>query len=176
MSFGWCGEKTRLVPLDRAKHFENAILWLNDPETTEHLLTGDFPITRLAEEAYFERVMKESKEDVPFAIETPEGRHIGFIGLHGVQWQHRVGVCGIIVGDPEFRGRGYGSDALRVQVRHAFDVLALRMLMAEVMADNLASRKAMEKAGYREIASIPRRYWQRGEYRDALLFAQYVED
>lgn len=176
MSFGWQGDKTRLVPLDKAKHFENAILWLNDPDSTTYMLSGDFPITRLAEEEYFDKAMKATKDEVQFAIETLEGQHIGFIGLLTVEWQHRVGVAGIIVGEPAFRGRGYGSDALRVQARHAFEVLGLRMLMAEVMTDNLASQKAMEKAGYREIARIPQRYWRRGAFRDVILFVQYVED
>lgn len=176
MSCGWQGEKTRLVPLDKAGHFENALLWLNDPDTTEHLLVGDFPITRLVEEAYFDRMMKESKEDVPFAIETLEAQHIGFIGLHGIQWQHRAGAGGIVIGDHAFRGRGYGTDALLVQAYHAFDILGLRMLMAEVLAGNAASQKAMKKAGYREIARIPQRYWRRGAYRDVFLFALFRDD
>ena len=176
MSFGWAGEKTRLVPLDKAKHLDNALLWFNDPESTTHLLIGDFPLTKLAEEAYFDRVMKECKEDVPFAIETLEGRHIGFTALHNLQWQHRTATCGIAIGEPNLRGQGYGPDALRTLTRYSFDVLGLRLVMSEVMAENSASQRMMEKAGYREIARIPQRYWRRGDYRDALIFAQYAEE
>lgn len=35
MAYGWTGEKVRLVPLDKAKHFENALCWLNDPDITQ---------------------------------------------------------------------------------------------------------------------------------------------
>ena len=34
---GLKGERTRLVPPDRTLHFENALLWLNDPEITAAL-------------------------------------------------------------------------------------------------------------------------------------------
>jgi hypothetical protein len=53
MSFGWEGDKIRLVPLDREKHLDNAIKWFNDPQVTEWLETGDWPLTRGAEEDFF---------------------------------------------------------------------------------------------------------------------------
>ena len=34
MPFGWEGEKVRLTPLDKAKHLDNALVWMNDPEVT----------------------------------------------------------------------------------------------------------------------------------------------
>jgi len=36
--------------------------------------------------------------------------------------------------------------------------------------------KAQQKCGYREIGRIPNRYWKRGAYRDAILFAIARED
>ena len=44
MAFGWEGSKVRLVPLDKARHLENAVLWLNDPKLTAWTLIGDFPL------------------------------------------------------------------------------------------------------------------------------------
>ena len=34
MTYGWEGEKVRLVPLDRDKHLDNALKWFNDPDIT----------------------------------------------------------------------------------------------------------------------------------------------
>ena len=53
MGYGWEGEKIRLVPLDRDKHLENALRWFNDPDVTRWLETGDWPLTRGAEEEFF---------------------------------------------------------------------------------------------------------------------------
>jgi len=169
MAYGWQGEHVRLVPLDRDRHFENALLWLNDPTVTEWTLIGDLPITRLAEEEFFNRAMAMSDSDIHFAIETLDGQHIGFSGIDRIDWRHGRGTTGTIIGPPEFRGRGLGPDAMRVRTRYAFDVLGLRMLVAEVMDGNEASHRALVKAGYREVARLPRWFWKRGAYRDRIL-------
>jgi RimJ/RimL family protein N-acetyltransferase len=170
MSYGWEGEKVRLVPLDKDKHFQNALIWLNNPEATQWLLVGDLPTTRLSEEDFFEKAMRPDQSQVQFAIETLDGEHIGFCGLFNIDWNHRTAQSGTVIGPAEFRGRGYGSDALKVRTRYAFDVLGLRLLLTEAMSDNLASRKALQKAGFRETAQIPKRYWRRGAYRDVTMF------
>jgi RimJ/RimL family protein N-acetyltransferase len=176
MAYGWAGEKVRLVPLDKARHLDNALIWLNDSEITAWTLTGDWPITRLAEEEFFDRAMRESKEDLSFAVETLEGEHIGFSGLHRIDWRHRVAVTGTILGRRDLWGKGYGSDAARVRARHAFEVLGLRMLLSEVMADNTGSLRMLQKAGYREVGRIPRRMWKRGTYRDVVIMVMEREE
>ena len=171
MGYGWEGEKVRLVPLDREKHFANALLWMNDPEVTERTLMGDWPLGRLAEEEFFNERMKSKGADteVAFALETLDGEHIGFTGIHRIDWRHGVGHTGTLIGRRDLWGRGYGFDAARVRLRYAFDVLGLRILLSEVFADNTASLKMLYKAGYKEAGRIPRRYWKRGAYRDVVL-------
>jgi RimJ/RimL family protein N-acetyltransferase len=174
MGYGWEGEKVRLVPLDKARHLENALAWMNDPDVTELTLTGDVPLARLAEEAWFERAcgeMSQTPSDIIFAVETLGGEHVGSAGLHRIDWRHGSAVTGTIIGPREARGRGYGADAARVRTRYAFEVLGLRLLLSEVIAENTASLRMLERAGYREVGRIPRRYWRRGAYRDMLLLA-----
>ena len=77
MALGWEGGLVRLAPLDKGKHLDNACAWLNDPEVTANLLTGDTPLSRLAEEAWFDRMMKGDDRNLAFAIETLDGEHIG---------------------------------------------------------------------------------------------------
>jgi RimJ/RimL family protein N-acetyltransferase len=174
MGHGWEGEKVRLVPLDKARHLENALAWINDPDVTETTLTGDIPIARLAEEAWFERMcgeMSATPTDIVFAVETLGGEHVGSAGLHRIDWRHGSAQTGTLIGPREARGHGYGSDAARVRTRYAFEVLGLRLLLSEVIAENTASLRMLERAGYREVGRIPRRYWRRGSYRDAVLLA-----
>ena len=172
MAYGWAGEKVRLVPLDKAKHMENILVWFNDPSATEWTLVGDMPLTRLAEEDFFERMTGPQSgppSDIVLAVETLAGEHIGNSGLHRIDWRDGVAQTGTIIGPAEFRGRGYGSDAARVRTRYAFEVLGLRMLLSEVMAENAGSLRMLQKAGYREVGRIPRRHWKRGAYRDAVI-------
>jgi RimJ/RimL family protein N-acetyltransferase len=169
MSYGWEGSKVRLAPLDKQKHLENVLLWFNDPEITQWTLIGDWPLTRLAEEDFFDRMMRSEQTELVLAIETIEGEHIGVSGIHQIDWRNGVGRTGTIIGRKEYWGQGYGSDAVQARTRYAFEVMGLRLLLSEVMVGNVGSLKALHKAGYREVGRIPRRYWKRGAYRDVIL-------
>jgi RimJ/RimL family protein N-acetyltransferase len=169
MGFGWEGVKVRLVPLDIERHFDNALRWVNDPEVTQGLLIGDMPLTRLDEKEWFEKAMRTGGEDLFFAVETRDGRHIGFSGLHKIEWRHGVAISGTFIGEAADRGKGFGSDAAVVRARYAFEVLNLRLLMSGVLEGNDASVKMLAKAGYRECGRIPKRFWKRGAFRDEVL-------
>ena len=171
MGFGWEGEKVRLVPLDRDKHLGNAVKWFNDPEVTCWLETGDWPLTRGAEEEYFRAAERQDRAGVQFAVESLQGEHLGFSGLRSIDWQSRVAVSGSVIGRQDLWGRGVGTDAARVRNRYAFEVLGLRLLLTEVLAGNTASLQALAKCGYQEVGRFPRRFWKRGALHDAIYLA-----
>jgi RimJ/RimL family protein N-acetyltransferase len=174
MAIGWTGEKVRLVPLDRNAHLDNAIAWLNDPEVTAWTLIGDFPIGRLGETEFFDRAERAdpwTAPDVTLAVETLAGEHIGFSGLHKIDWRNSCATTGTVIGCQDLWGKGLGTDAARVRTRYAFDVLGLRLLLSEALDGNIASIRMLERVGYVQVGRIPRRHFKRGAFRDALLFA-----
>ena len=179
MSVGWKGKKVNLTPLEKEKHFETTLQWINDPELTEWMFLGDMPIGRLAEEEYFEQSMKagwKNRDTIHFAVETLDGKHIGNTSLHMIDWRHGTATSGMMIGPLEFRGKGFGSDVVEVRTHYAFHQLGLRLLMSEALAENTASIKMLLKAGYKETGRITERYWKNGNYRDAVLFALHRED
>jgi RimJ/RimL family protein N-acetyltransferase len=171
----WSGEKVRLVPLDRSRHLDNAVAWFNDPEVTNWTLVGDWPLCRLAEEEFFAKAEGTSlfttPADVFLAVETLEGEHIGFTGVHRIDWRHGVGSTGTVIGRKDFWRRGFGADTVRVRTAYAFDVLGLRLLLSEAFVGNEASLRMLSRVGYREVGRIPARYFKRGAHRDIVLFA-----
>jgi RimJ/RimL family protein N-acetyltransferase len=171
MSYGWDGDKVRLVPLDRTKHLENALRWFNDPEITQWLETGDWPLTRGAEEKYFDAADRGDRSSAHFAVESLQGEHVGFSALRGIDWQSRVAVSGSVIGRRDLWGHGLGSDAVAARNRYAFEVLGLRQLIATVIADNARSLAMLAAAGYQEVGRVPERYWKRGAYRDQVILA-----
>jgi RimJ/RimL family protein N-acetyltransferase len=171
---GLRGERVRLVPLDRALHLENNLVWFNDPEVTRWLKYG-LPMMRLQEEKWFERIAR-SRRDVMWAIHDDSDRHIGGTGIHRIDWKNRNAVTGTVIGDPKAWGKGYGTDAMRTRTRWAFEELGLHRLQSECFVDNLASRRCLEKVGYRLIGTARQRFWRQGAWRDALLWEILDED
>ena len=176
MTYGWEGEKVRLAPLDREKHLEHALKWFNDPEITEWLETGDWPLTRGAEEEFFRAAERHDPARVQFAVESLQGEHIGFSGLRSIDWQSRVAVSGSVIGRKDLWSKGFGGDAVAVRNRYAFEVLGLRLLIATVIADNARSLAMLAKAGHGEVGRVPERYWKRGAYRDQLILALHRDE
>ncbi len=84
-----------------------------------------------------------------FAIRTlTEDLTIGGIGLDGIRWTHRDCFVGIGVGDREFWGKGYGTDAMKVILRYAFTELNLHRVTLDVFEYNPRGVRSYEKAGF----------------------------
>lgn len=170
MAYGWEGERVRLVPLDWDRHFENCLRWINDPVVTEHLIMGDFPMTRLAEKDWFENwARKTAGHEIIFAIETLEGKHIGNSGIHDIEFRHGTAMTGSLIGEVDEWGKGYGTDAAMIRSRYCFDVLGLRLLRSSYFEGNDRSARMQARAGYEVVGRWPKSIWKRGAYRDEVL-------
>jgi RimJ/RimL family protein N-acetyltransferase len=91
----------------------------------------------------------EKEDNHAFAIRTLDGeRVIGGISLEGIRWTHRDCFVGIGLGDREFWGKGYGTDAMRIILRYAFTELNLHCVSLDVFEYNQRGVHSYEKAGF----------------------------
>ena len=93
---------------------------------------------------------------------------IGHISLHDIDHLHRHAFMGIVIGEDEHRGRGYGTEAARLILDYGFNTLNLHNIMLSVHADNHAGISSFKKAGFKDAGR--RRDWifKNGEYHDVL--------
>lgn len=171
---GIAGPRIRLVPLDKDAHLENYVRWLNDPEVTRYLLRY-LPLSRLEEEKFFERVA-EDDASIIWAIQDEHNRHIGGTGLHNINWKERSAVSGIVIGEKDAWGQGYGTEVMQVRTKYAFEELGLHRIESECFAENKASARCLEKAGYQREGVARKKYWREGRWHDAILWAILDED
>ena len=169
MAYGWEGDKVRLVPLDRARHLDNCLRWMADPEVTRWLGGNNRPMTRAGEEAWFAHQEGNPKDEIAFAVETLEGVHLGTSSLMDIDERNGRAVCGTLLGAREHWGKGYGTDAARVRARYAFVARGLRMLTSQVFAPNEASLRMLQSAGFVEYGRLPQSTWCNGDYVDDVL-------
>lgn len=171
---GLKGEKVRLVPPDKQAHLDNSIRWFNDPDVVQYLLltTG---VTRGMEEEWFDRVQKR-ETDFAWAILDDQDRHIGFTGIHRINWRLRLATTGTVIGDKSAWRKGFGSDAMRVRTKFAFETLNLHRLESEARIDNVASQRALERAGYHREGTARKKMFWSGQWYDAALYGILDED
>lgn len=149
------GELVRLVASNPEKIGPALARWRRDSEYWR-LLADDpcYPyspqkVREWVEKTTDEAVGKNTVENYMFAIETLEdGRLIGEIGLDGIQWAHGDAFVGIGIGERDFWGRGYGTDAMRVILRYAFTELNLQRVSLDVFEYNPRAFHSYEKVGF----------------------------
>ena len=78
-----------------------------------------------------------------------DDRVIGFIELGGYDWADRNAWVGIGIGDPEYRGKGYGTESMQLLLGYAFKGLNLHRVNLNVFAYNKRAIRSYEKCGFR---------------------------
>jgi [ribosomal protein S5]-alanine N-acetyltransferase len=85
------------------------------------------------------------------------------------------GEMGLWIGRPH-HGRGYGTEAVRLATRYAFERVGLHKLEATVFVGNDASRRIFEKNGFLHEGTIRRAVRKRGRFVDQWLFGILKEE
>jgi RimJ/RimL family protein N-acetyltransferase len=146
------GEKIRLAVEDPEAISELLSRWSHNGEYMRNLDAD--PIRIWSPKGVQNWLEEEYKSEHPnmvlFTILTLDGeRSIGFVDLNGFQGMHGDAFVGIGLGEPDFWGQGYGTDAMRVVVRYAFLQLHLHRVSLNVFEYNLRAVRSYEKAGFK---------------------------
>ena len=115
---------------------DRVLNWHNDPDLYA-TLGGHFRhVSREAEKNWIRRRMEASDEvNLAVCLSDPS-EHIGNIYLRNINWVDRNAELHAFIGRPEHRGKGYGSTAVRLIVKHAFEDLGLVRIYLYVLASN----------------------------------------
>jgi diamine N-acetyltransferase len=151
--------------------------WHNDPGLYEMLVSPFRYVSRAAEEEWIRRKAAYSQTEVQLAICLREGdRHIGNIHLTDIDWVVRHAGVGIFIGEEEHWSKGYGQQALRLILRHAFNDLGLHRVHLVVLDGNDRAIRAYEKCGFVVEGRLRQHAFKQGKFRDLILMGICVDD
>jgi len=173
------GELVRFVAPDPQQAAGELAKWMRDSEFVRLLDTD--PARLLSVDKYkewFEKdLIEEQKNDeLFFLIQTlEEARTIGMIGLDGIRWTHGDAWVGIGLGERDYWGKGYGTDAMRILQRYAFEELNLHRLSLSVFEYNPRAMRSYEKAGF-VVEGRARQFLNRDGRRYDLIFMGILRD
>lgn len=130
--------------------------WLRDPEVNRFLEVRFTEVKDRDEIVAFAESVNASRNAIMFGIFVEDGeRHIGNIKLGPIIWNHARAEVGFMIGDKTCWNKGYASEAIRTIVRYGFDVLGLARVTSGCYETNVASSKALLKAGFVHEATLP---------------------
>jgi ribosomal-protein-alanine N-acetyltransferase len=105
-----------------------------------------------------------------FAVEGGRQLLVGGVTLSNIRRRAaQFGTLGYWMGE-QFAGKGLMTEAVRLVVAHAFDQLLLHRVHAAFLPHNMASRRVLEKNGFREEGYAENYLQIDGKWADHVLF------
>jgi ribosomal-protein-alanine N-acetyltransferase len=123
------------------------------------------------------RLRTEARErrTLPWVV-TYDGQLAGQLTVGGISWGSlRSAHIGYWV-DQAVAGRGVMPTAVALAVDHCFDALALHRVEVNIRPENTASRRVVEKLGFRYEGVRPRYLHIDGDWRDHLSYALLADE
>jgi diamine N-acetyltransferase len=123
--------------------------WINDRELV--VLNAPFkPVTRDEHRRWLDRIRSAPDVEIFGIRRRADDELIGSCQLKRIHAERGTCALQIRIGERDAWNKGYGTEAVRLLVEHAFEDLGLRQVELEVFAHNERAIRAYEKAGFRE--------------------------
>ena len=165
------GEKIYLSPLTKEDITDEYISWLNDAETSQGNSHATFPNTYNKTLSYVESTEK-SNSAVVFAIRWKKNDlHIGNVSLQNINWINRSGDIAMLLGDKKYRGKGVGTEVMRLMITYGFDTLNLNRITGGNPVQYPGGRRICEKNEMKKEGLLREVLFKNGEYLDAFIFS-----
>jgi RimJ/RimL family protein N-acetyltransferase len=144
--------------------------WLDDLSLDTFGERSDFPNSPARMESYYSKACANEGLVLMGIFDNATNRHVGNITLQQLDWVHRRGFIGYLVGDKEFTGKGVAPEACLMMMYYAFNKLNLDRIWTTVAAKHSASLRVAEKAGFQVEGRLREHQMRNGERRDMVIF------
>jgi RimJ/RimL family protein N-acetyltransferase len=150
--------------------------WSNDPEIWYQLGGWHFPTSMEAQKKWFQSLQTDPINQ-RFAIESPDQGLIGTANLVEIDWKNNHAFHGMMLGDKDIRGKGYGIDTIMTIMRYAFEELHLQRLDGSMIEYNAISLNIyLNKCGWKEEGRARQWYFRKNRYWDKILVGVTRDD
>lgn len=161
------GENT-YIRLMEEKDVPYKVQWVNDEEIrkTQNL---DFPISKIGTMEWLHSITSNSTRKDFIICSKVDNVPIGYCGLVNINLKNSKAESYLGLGDKNYWGRGHASEARRLILDYAFDVLDLNKVYSYVWDENEKMKHINKKVGFKIEGLLRDDIFYQGEYRDNVL-------
>ena len=170
----WVGEKLYLRVLSEEDVTDEYVSWLSDRDVTKYMTWRAFPSTPTDIREYI-KGKKRGESLFLGMLEKKTDKHIGNINLGPIDWINRRAEVSMMIGNKDYWGKGYMTEAFELVINHAFNTLNLNKLKAGTEADNISAVNLFEKTGWVREGLLKNETFRDGNFHDMVLFARFNE-
>jgi RimJ/RimL family protein N-acetyltransferase len=140
--------------------------WNHDPDVMRWMEDG-YAQTLARITNWLEDRPRNDYTDVLFGIEVVEdAKLIGLVRLHGAEPETGCADLDIYLGEKEYWGKGYATDAMRTVCRYGFDKMRLHKITLTVVAENHAAHHVYQKVGFVDEGRLRQVFRRDGHWYD----------
>jgi RimJ/RimL family protein N-acetyltransferase len=171
------GELVYLRSLEVEDIDEGWLGWVNNPDTSSELTSigENKKLTKKDLESYLENSQMPKAKMFAICLKADD-TYIGNARISSIDYNHSKCSFGRFIGNVGYRGKGLGSEVLKLIQYHCFLRLNLNRVSTVVFTDNIPSIKSNEKAGMVEEGVLRQSIYHKGEFRDVISFAMTRKD
>ena len=125
--------------------------WMNDFAMLRTLGQPVRPMTQEREQGWYDGATRADDMFTFTIYERATGVPIGNTSLMSVDWRNRTAEYGILIGEADARGKGFGTEATSLMLDFAFTALGLHSVYLRVFEYNLGGQRAYARAGFQEV-------------------------
>lgn len=161
--------KVKIRPVER-DNLELIQKWYNDDEVM-YWASGAKPDMMVSMDFLEDVWFAESFTDysVRMMIETIEGTPVGIIGFRDLNQQERRCRMLIFIGEKDYWGKGYGTDAIKGFLAFLFKRWNLNRVEADTWDGNQRAVETYKKCGFKEEGRLRKARYVDGEYKDEII-------
>ena len=168
------GERVLLRRMSRADAAE-VVRMRAEPEVQAQLFSARPPTM---EEHLRWLAEVEARDDLHafMIVERTSGRSVGTIGLSHIDRENRRAEYGVLIGEPDARGKGLAAEASRLLLAYAFGTIGLRRVYLHVLARNGDALRLYRRVGFQPEGVLRRHVRKGDEFLDVTVMAALADE
>lgn len=116
----------------------------------------------------YDAITKKQSWYLSFGVFLDDSIPMGTLSLKRIDHEKSQCELGIMLTNDNYKGLGYGSQAVKLAIDYAFNTLNLKYIYADTMGSNLKMQRILDKFGFKLISKDEHFYDMKDRWEDKL--------
>ncbi|WP_299550192.1 GNAT family protein [Seonamhaeicola sp.] len=145
---------------------------VENDETIWDISSTQTPFSKFIIKQYIENAHKDIYEvkQLRLVISSYKDVPLGMIDIYDFDFKNSRAGIGILIKDSKTRGKGYGTEALKLLVSYCFAHLGLHQLYCNISEENETSIKLFKSQGFKQVGLKKDWNYVNSSYKNEYLF------
>ena len=149
-----------------SEDYKKSIEWRNDAKIWDMVIGRRYFVSKDYEKKWVESASSNSSQLKLAICDKKNNNYIGNIYLNDIDFFNRSASFAILIGDDQYWGGGFGSEATMLILHHAFYDLGLERVESRQLLSNKGSIKLHEKCGFKHEGILRNYVFKAGKFQD----------